>query len=79
MHDTKAMQILDGGYYLSYKLPDFILVQSLAFTNMIHKITSMSELEHKIITLGGLDDLQQLYDMRMTDHLQKPRLATHVL
>ena len=51
VHDAKAMQILDGGYYLPYKLSDFILFQFLTFTNMIHKIASVRELKHKIITL----------------------------
>lgn len=77
MHNIQLVQILNARDDLVEELAGLGLFDPLVFNNEIKELAARSIFHYQIELLGSLNDLVQLDDVGMADHLEDVDFASH--
>lgn len=79
MHDARPVQVLDS----QHQLPDVFLrlplVEAFLVVDAVHEVAAGAQLHHQVVAVLRLQDVQQLSDVGMADHLLDVALPPQVL
>ena len=79
MHDSELVDVLDAGDDLLEEAAALGLLDARLLDDVVEKLAAVRVLHDEVQLLGRLDDLVELDDVRVADHLQDLDLAGHAL
>lgn len=79
MHDARPVQVLHS----QHQLPDVFLrlplVEAFLVVDAVHKVATRAQLHHQVVAVLRLQDVQQLRDVGVANHLLDVTLPPQVL
>lgn len=79
MHHTRSVQVLHGQHQLSDVFLGLPLIQALLVVNAVHEVPTGTQFHHEVVAVFRLQDVQQLSDVGVADHLLDVTLPPQVL
>ena len=77
MNDAQLVQVLDAANYLLEELTGLGLLELLLFDDVIEQLATTNVLHDKEQLLGRLDNLKELDDVGMSNHLEDIDFPRH--
>ena len=69
MHYTRPVQVFDSKHQLPDVFLSLPLIQPLLVVDTVHEVPTGTELHHKVVAVLRLQDVQQLRNVGVADHL----------
>lgn len=79
VHHTRPVQVLNSQHQLPDVLLRLPLVQALLVVDAVHEVAAGTQLHHQVVAVLRLQDVQQLRDVGVADHLLDVALPPQVL
>lgn len=79
VHYTRPVQVLNGQHQLTDVFLSLPLIQALLIIDEVHEVPAGTQLHHQVVAVLRLQDVQQLRDVGVTDHLLDVALPPQVL
>lgn len=82
MNHTRPVQVLNRQHQLSDVFLSLPLIQALLVVDAVHEVSAGTQLHHQVIAVLCLQDVQQLRDVGVADHLLDvafpPQVLSHI-
>lgn len=79
VNHARPVQVLDSQHQLPDVLLGLPLVQALLVVDAVHQVAAGAQLHHQVVAVLRLQDVEQLRDVGVADHLLDVALAPQVL
>lgn len=79
MNNTSPVQVFNGQHQLPNVFLSLPLVQAFLVVDAVHEVATGTQLHHQVVAVLRLQDVQQLCDVGVADHLLYVALPSQVL
>lgn len=79
MHHTRPVQVLNGQHQLPDVFLGLPLIQAFLIVDAVHEVATGTQLHHQVVAVLRLQDVEQLRDVGVADHLLDVALPPQVL
>lgn len=79
VHHTRPVQVLHGQHQLPDVFLSLPLIQAFLVVDAVHEVPAGTQLHHQVVAVLRLQDVQQLRDVGVADHLLDVALPPQVL